>query len=229
MIPSSDASGATDRHLAVGMQSGMLSIRTRLTGPEASREREREKEMTALVAGTIDSLDSKKNKRKRQVAAAKKLDMMGEGADVVLASEPRAHKRSERPWQKDLRHARYGRALDQVVGKSQAEHSPLAVLSLLLGLRHRGALREALSGRDEAGVRPVLGWACAHICDPRYVSACVEVGLHLLDLYGEFAGGSAELYEGFRTLHRRVKAEVERAQVACQTGGMLDSLVAGTM
>lgn len=229
VIPSSDASDSIDRHLAVGMQSGMLSVRTRVTGFEAHRQRQREKEMDALVAGTIRSHDAKVNKRKRAVDAERKLDLVGEGADVVIANEPRAFKKKERPWQNDLRHARYARALDYVLDKTSADYTPLNVLTLLLALRHRSALRQALESRDEQSVQPILKWVCGHICDTRYVSVCVEVGIHLIDLYAEFVGGSDELADSFKTLHRRVKREVEQAQVACQTGGMLDSLLVATM
>lgn len=103
-----------DRHLAVGMQSGVLSLRTRLTGSEAAREREREKEMEALVAGTIATHDRAKNKRKKQAAASKRLDMVGEGADVVIANDLSRPKR-EQPWQKDLRHGNFRTALDRVL------------------------------------------------------------------------------------------------------------------
>jgi U3 small nucleolar RNA-associated protein 15 len=232
VIPSSgDAAGAEpdDRHLAVGMQSGVLSVRTRRSGAEAAREREREKEMSALVAGTIDAHDAKKNKRKKRVEAARRLDLVGEGADVVIANEPRLHKKRERPWQKDLRHGRYGRALDHVVDRQAPDYAPINVLTLLLALRHRSAMRDALEGRDEQTVQPVLKWLCAYICDPRYVSVCVEAGMILLDLYAEYVGASAELYDGFRTLHRRVRSEVDTAQAACMTGGMLESLALGTM
>lgn len=224
VIPSSDSS-SDDRHLAVGMQSGVLSIRTRLSGTEATRQREREKEMKALVAGTIDSLDAQKQKRKRRVEATKRLDLLGESADVVIANQGRPTKKKERPWQEDLRHARYSKALDQVIDRSSPEYAPLNVLTLLLALRHRSAIRDALENRDEQSVEPVLKWVCGHICDPRYVSICVEVGVQLLDLYAEYVGASAELHQGFRTLHRRVKLEVERAQIACQSGGMLESLM----
>lgn len=229
VIPGSEVGESQDRHLAVGMQSGVLSVRTRRTGAETIREREREKEMSALIAGTIESHDAKKQKQKRRISAAQRLDLVGEGADVVIANEPRTFKKKERPWQKDLRHARYARALDQVLDKQSPEHSSLNVLTLLLALRHRSAMRSALESRDEQSVQPILKWVCGHISDPRYVSVCVEVGLHLLDLYAEFVGGSAELREGFRTLHRRVKYEVETAQVACQTSGMLESLTVGTL
>ncbi|ATY61501.1 WD domain-containing [Cordyceps militaris] len=241
VIPSSSSSGSgdsaddnavlpTDRHLAVGMQSGVLSLRTRLTGPEASREKQREREMDALVAGRADSLDAHKARRKRRAAAQHRLDLVGEGADVVIANaDPRtsSSRKKERAWQADLRHARYGAALDRVVDRAAPDYAPLSALALLLALRHRGAVRDALERRDENDVLPVLQWVCAHVCDPRYVSVCVEVGLHLLDLYAEYADASAPLAAGFRTLHRRVRAEVNRAQVAGQTGGMLDSLILG--
>jgi U3 small nucleolar RNA-associated protein 15 len=78
-IAATDAPGADDRHLAVGMQSGVLSVRTRQSGAEAVREREREREMAALIAGKIDVHDSKKAKRKRRAESSQKLDMLGEG------------------------------------------------------------------------------------------------------------------------------------------------------
>ncbi|PHH84160.1 hypothetical protein CDD83_2392 [Cordyceps sp. RAO-2017] len=68
---------------------------------------------------------------------------------------------------------------------------------------------------------------CARVCDPRYVSVCVEMAQHLLDLYADAAAAEPALHEALRTLHRRVRLEVERAQLASQTGGMLESLVRG--
>ncbi|KAI1081245.1 WD40 repeat-like protein [Whalleya microplaca] len=215
-----------DRHLAVGMQSGVLSLRTRLSGPEAAREREREKEMAALLAGTIATHDKAKTKRKRRHGAAKRLDLAGEGTDVVIANDL-SRPRRETAWQRDLRHGRFAGALDRVLDPEAKDHGPLTVLTVLMALRHRSALREALEGRDEASVQPVLRWVQTHIVDPRYVGVCVDVAMHLLDLYSEFAGASAELQAGFKTLHRRVRQEVERAQMATQTGGMLGSLLLG--
>ncbi|KAI0024223.1 WD40 repeat-like protein [Xylariomycetidae sp. FL0641] len=215
-----------DRHLAVGMQSGVLSLRTRLTGPEAARERDREREMAALLAGTIGAHDKAKGKRKRRAAASARLDMVGEGADVVIANDLSRPKR-EPAWQRDLRHGRYGAALDRVLDPQAKDHSPLNTLTVLVALRHRSALREALAGRDEQTVQPVLRWTTAHIVDPRYAAVCVDLAVLLLDLYSRFADQSPDLAQGFRTLHRRVRQEVERAQMATQTGGMLGSLLVG--
>ncbi|ROT41416.1 WD domain-containing protein [Sodiomyces alkalinus F11] len=258
---SSSSTSASDRHLLVGMQSGVLSIRTRLTGTEAIRQRDRDREMAALLAGTLGAHDARVDKRKRRIAASRRLDMAGEGADVVIADEPRdgarrRHK-SEALWQRDLRHGRYALALDRLLDpasvaeqdarkkgghkkKSKSKNDaaggqptepapPLEVLTLLLALRHRSAVRAAVEGRDERTVQPVLRWVSAHIVDPRYVGVCVEVAMHLIELYAEYASGSAELAAGFRTLRRRVTGEVEKAKVACETGGMVEGLVLGAV
>ncbi|KAF6823088.1 small nucleolar ribonucleoprotein complex subunit [Colletotrichum musicola] len=228
VLSASDSPDHADRHLVVGMQSGVLSIRTRLTGPEAARQKEREREMAALIAGTLDAHDARSKSLKRKAAAAKRLNTIGEGqADVIVAQDARANRSKENAWQKALRHGRYAAALDQVLDPQAKDHSPLAVLTLLLALRHRSAVRDALEGRNQRTVQPVLKWTCDHIIDPRYVSVCVEVGLLLVELYAEYAGASAELFEGFRALKRRVSAEAEKAQLACETAGMVETLMMG--
>jgi U3 small nucleolar RNA-associated protein 15 len=227
-VVTSGANG-DDRHLVVGMQSGVLSIKTRLSGPEATREREREKEMQALIEGTIASHDKTRRKRKNRGIVANRLDLIGEGADVVIAGNPATRDKSakEKPWQRDLRRGQFSSALDRVIDTSSKSYTPLTVLTLLVALRHRSALREALEGRDEETVKPVLNWVQKYIVDPRYVSVCVDVAMHLLDMYAEFVGDSKELEDSFRLLHRRVRQEVERAQMATQTGGMLEGLLVG--
>lgn len=214
-----------DRHLVVGMQSGVLSIRTRLSGEQKVKERERAKEMQALIDGTLDAYDRKKNK-KRPRGIEKKLrgmDYLGEGADIVIEGNDRGKHKKEAPWERDLRHGLYPQALDYLLGR---DHPPITVLTLLTALRHRSALRAALQGRDENTVQPILKWVIKHIADPRYVSVCVDAALHLLDLYSEHVGGSPELDSSFKFLHRRVRVEVDRAQQACQTLGMLEMLTA---
>ncbi|KAI1121198.1 WD40-repeat-containing domain protein [Nemania abortiva] len=218
-------SNGDDRHLAVGMQSGVLSLRTRLTGHEAKREAEREKEMQALLAGTIATHDRAKNKRKKQATAVKRLEMVGEGADVVIANDLSRPKR-EQPWQKDLRHGDFKGALDRALDPTSKDYGPLTVLTVLVALRHRSALRAALEGRDEISVQPILRWVNLHIIDPRYVSICTDVATHLLDLYVEFTEHSVELATAFKALGHRVRLEAKRAQVAVMTLGMLESILA---
>jgi U3 small nucleolar RNA-associated protein 15 len=214
-----------DKHLAVGMSSGMLSIRTRLSGDQKVKERERAKEMQALLEGTLEDYDKKNKKRTRGVEKKLRgMDFIGEGADVVIEGNDKKGRTKEAVWEKSLRQGKYPQALDYVLDR---DHPPITVLTVLIALRHRSAMRAAFQGRDETTVQPILKWVCKHITDPRYVSTCVDAALLLMDLYSEHAGGSPELDNNFKLLHRRVRTEVERAQQACQTSGMLNMLMAG--
>lgn len=214
---------AADRHLAVGMQSGVLSLKTRLTGTAAEKERERARVSAITDLSQLDF--SKSTKRQRKEITSRTLTRVNPDVDFLIDKDTSGKRAKERPWQYDLRHGRYAAALDGVLDTSAPDHSKLNVLTLLIALRHRSALRAALENRDEESVQPVLHWICNHIIDPRYRAACVDVGLHLLDMYAEHAGSSAELATGFKTLWKRVTQEVEKAQLAAQTGGMLEALM----
>lgn len=225
------SSGASreDKHLVVGLQSGILSIKTRLSGQQKVKERERAKEMKALIEGTLEDYDKKNKKRTRGVEKKLRgLDFIGEGVDVVIEGNDRRKKKPETLWERDLRQGKFGRALDTVLSEVPSEKKPpITVLSVLTALRHRSALRKALEGRDEATVQPIFKWVTKHITDPRYVSTCVDCALLLLDIYSEHLGGSSDLEGAIRALHRRVRVEVERSQQACQMSGMLEMLTTG--
>ncbi|RDL37620.1 WD40 repeat-like protein [Venustampulla echinocandica] len=214
-----------DRHLVVGMESGALSIRTRLSGQQKVKEREREKEMQALLAGTVEEYDKKNKKRTRGMEKKLRgMDFLGEGADVIIEGNESRKRKHEAPWERDLRQARYVQALDSVL---EVNMPPITVLTLLTALKHRSAMRTAFQGRDETTVQPILEWVIKHITDPRYVNICVDSALLLLDIYSEHVGGSPDLERNFKLLHRRVRTEVERSQQACMTSGMLEMLMTG--
>jgi U3 small nucleolar RNA-associated protein 15 len=218
----SAGSSREDKHLVVGMSSGVLSIRTRLSGQQKVKEREREKEMQALIAGTLEDYDKKNKKRTRGVEKRRRgLDFVGEGADIIIEGRE-GPKKSEIPWERDLRRGLYQKALDAVLEQKQ---SPVYVLTILTALRHRSATRAAFEGRDETTVQPIIQWVSKHIKDPRYVNICVDSALMLLDIYSEHVSGSPDLEKSFRTLHNRVRQEVERSQQACMMNGMLELLM----
>ncbi|KAI9759671.1 MAG: hypothetical protein M4579_002148 [Chaenotheca gracillima] len=213
-----------DKHLVVGMQSGILSIRTRLSGQQKARERERQKEMKALIDGTLDQYDkqaAKKQPRGREKRLRGK-DFLGEGADVIIADDSQKKPKKLQKWEVSLRKGKYALALDQVL---DGHNDSLTILTVLTALRHRSATRSALQGRDEVTLQPILKWLNRHVADPRYVRISVDVGLQLLDLYSTNAGQSPEIDGLIKTFHGRVRKEVERAQQACQTGGMLSMLM----
>lgn len=214
--------GRDDHHLVVGMQSGILSIKTRLSGQQKVKERERQKEMQALIDGTIDELD-KKNAKKRPKGWEKRFrgrDFAGEGADIIISGKSAKRKKLKR-WEELLRKGNYGAALDQVL----QEKNPSAIMTLLTALRHRSAMRTAIAGRDDVALLPIFKWICTFIKNPRYVTICVDIGMLILDLYSPHMGESEQIDTLMRRLHQRVQMEVERAQQAWHTTGMLDMLM----
>lgn len=212
-----------DKHIAVGMQSGLVSIKTRLSGEQKVKERERKKEMQALLEGTIEAYDQKQAKKARSRGHEKRLrgrDFLGEGVDIVIQGQDSKKRKKESTWESDLRHGRYSDALDHVlVGSDRTTQ-----LTLITALRHRSALRTALMNRDEVTLQPILRWVYKTIMEPRLVSLSVEIAMNILDIYSGNLGQSAEIDAQVIKLHKRVREEVEWAQQAWQTKGMLDML-----
>ena len=215
-------SAREDRHLAVGMQSGNLSLKTRLSGQQKVKERERQKEMQALIEGKIEELD-RKRARKRPKGLEKRyrgLDYRGEDADIIIEGRPKSYYKPK-SWESLLRKGKYAAALDEVL---ESQNLPV-IITFLTALRHRSATRTALSGRDDVSLQPIFSWVCKYITDPRYVSLCVDIGMLILDLYSSHVGESPQIDQLMARLRRTVRLEVERSQQAWQTEGMLSMLV----
>ncbi|RAL10274.1 snoRNA-binding rRNA-processing protein UTP15 [Aspergillus homomorphus CBS 101889] len=212
-----------DKHIAVGMASGLLSIKTRLSGQQKIKEKERRKEMQALLEGKLEEHDRKVAKQKRGTGWEKRLrgrDFVGEGVDIVIEGRDTGKRKREQTWEHDLRKARYSAALDHVLSSSDKT----AQLTLLTALRHRSALRASLQNRDEVSLQPVLSWVHKNLTEPRLVNLCVEVAMNVLDIYSGNLGQSAQIDKMVERLHRKVRDEVEMAHQACQTKGMLEML-----
>lgn len=211
-----------DKHVAVGMASGVLSIKTRLSGAQKVKERERQKEMDALLAGTLDEHDKKQSK-KRPRGWEKRLrgrDFDGEGVDIIIDGNDRRKGTKEKQWEKDLHQQRYREALDLVL----IQHNKMVIFTLLTTLRHRSALRASLIGRDEITLKPIMDWIYSNISQPTFVPICVEIAMNIMDLYSKHLDQSVELAKQTDRLHRRIKEEVEKAQQAGMTSGMLEML-----
>lgn len=203
-----------DRHLAVGLQSGLFSLKTRLSGQQKITERERAREMTALVEGNIEAYDARKARKERLAGKPqgirkrqRGIDDEGDGAMLVVDGRAGGKKKKLRPWDEALRAGRYGKALDLVLasnsstsqkagkgaqaGKGQGQGPDTTqVLTLLTALQHRSALRTALSNRSETSLRPLLQWLIRCILDSRYVWLICRVSMLVLELYAEYLGQS---------------------------------------
>ena len=215
-----------DRHLAVGMQSGNLSIKTRLSGQQKVKERERQKEMQALIEGNIEELDKKKAKKSKGLQKRfRGQDFKGEGADVIIEGRDKGGRKKPKPWENLLRKGKYAAALDQVLMPDKGQPELYDTITLLTALRHRSATRTALSGRDDVSLQPIFKWVCKYITNPRYVNLCVDTSMLILDLYSAHMGESPQIDRLLAGLHRAVRREVERSQQALQTEGMLEMLL----
>ncbi|KAF4550527.1 UTP15-like protein [Elsinoe fawcettii] len=214
-----------DRHLCVGMQSGLLSIRTRLSGQQKVAAKEREKEMKALVEGKIDEFDKKRKKlRQGDKKRLRGKDFTGEGADIIIEGNVRGKIKNQSKWETALRKGQWQQSVEIML--QQPSMNKDAMLTLLTALNHRSALRAALTGKDEATLAPLFKWITKNINDPRYVRLLSDVSLHLLDIYAPQMGGDdrgeQSLDSMVAQLHRRVRHAVEMAKTAGSTGGMLD-------
>jgi U3 small nucleolar RNA-associated protein 15 len=97
-------------------------------------------------------------------------------------------------------------------------------LTLLTALRHRSALRTALTNRDSITLQPILRWLVKNISDYRVTRLTTDVALVVLDLYADQLGRSEEVDDLILALMQRVKVTVEASQDAWKVRGMLDLL-----
>ncbi|KAL5116904.1 U3 small nucleolar RNA-associated protein 15 [Pleosporales sp. CAS-2024a] len=216
-----------DKHIAVGMQSGLLSIKTHLSGEQKLQAREREEEMKALMEGKIEEYDGAK-KRKRGAGWEKRLrgkDYTGESADIVIDGNARGKITKGAVWAHALRSAQYAKALD-LVFESKETNAREQQLSLLTALRHRSALRTALMNRDEVTLQPILRWTIKNIADYRITRLTTDVALVVLDLYADQLGRSEEIDQLLQALMNKVKVAVDASQSAWSVQGMVDMLTA---
>lgn len=103
-----------DKHLAVGMENGLLSLKTRLSGQQKVVARERAKEMKALMEGKIEEYDRKK-RGKGWEKRLRGRDFTGEGADIVIDGNDRGKIKNMSKWETALRKGQYEKALDLVL------------------------------------------------------------------------------------------------------------------
>lgn len=216
-----------DKHIAVGMSDGTLSVKTRLSGEQKVRERERQKEMEALLAGTIEEHDRKKAKlaKKRGLGWEKRLrgrDFNGEDADIVIEGNVRSNTdKKMKNWDRAMHAQKFGEALDLAIGSKQR---PI-ILSVLTELRYRSALRAALEHRNETTLQPILHWVWANISTTQYTQICVQVSMIIMDLYSKHVGASQTIARLVNKLHNRMEEEYMRSKQAVQTKGMLELLL----
>ena len=215
-----------DRHVVVGMQSGLLSLKTRLSGERKVQEKQKQREMQALIEGKIEQFDQKKAKKMTQGIRRRLrgIDYDGKDADIVIEGNQSKNRKKLAQWETALRTVQYGKALDLAL---ENPSNVTAMYTLLTALFHRSALRAALANRDEETLQPILKWLVKHVSDPRHVLLTTRVSMLVLEMYAEHLGQSTAIDHMVTRLHDKVRNLVETSQVAESSRGMLDTIMAG--
>ena len=129
-----------------------------------------------------------------------------------------------KPYDVSLKKFKYREALDAALETGQ----PLVVTSVLEELSHRDGLETALSGRNEATLKPLLAFLVKHISAPQYARTLVEACGRVLGLYASIVGQSIEVDELFKKLELRVKDEVGLQKEMFQLLGSLETIFASS-
>ena len=211
-----------DRHLCVGMQSGVLSIKTRLSGEARAAKREKEKEMVALVAGKIEEYDAKQKKKRGSGwdRALRGMDFTGEGADIIIEGQERRKIKKLNRWEAAARRGDYQEALDMVIEARDQQ----AIFTMLTHMTHRSSLRRALSNRSAEQLLPIITWLNKGMKDPKYMRLKADLAMLIMDLYGAQLGKSAEFDAAFEKLLEQTKAACETSQMCVTAIGMFNLL-----
>ncbi|CAO3702626.1 unnamed protein product [Rhizopus stolonifer] len=195
-----------DTHLAAGMANGLLSIRQRQL--KASEKALKKKTQDYIKAGTY------------------KYFMRGQtnapvNDDYVVES---AKKLKLKKYDNFIKVFQYGNALDEVL-KTNA-HSPAIVTAVLQELIHRDGLKQAITGRDDVSLEPLMRFLIRNIHHPRHTNLLVDVSETLIDCYTRVFGQSPLIDDLLSRLTTKVRQEIKLQKELIETMAALDMLFA---
>ncbi|KAG4303793.1 hypothetical protein PORY_002791 [Pneumocystis oryctolagi] len=191
-----------NKHLVVGMVSGLLSIRSRQIAKTVPQKQDKSEHVSC-------------------VEIVHKKDSQGDGNLLIIEEKKR---KILRPYDKALNSFRYADALDSVL---ENKASPLITFTLINELKYRLGLRQALQNRDDISLEPILRWLIRYLPNSRYVFTIVDVFMLIIDLYGATLGHSVLIQNLLLCLSKRVSREIEYCKNACSCSGMLEMLFQG--
>ncbi|KAL5258686.1 hypothetical protein ACHWQZ_G009224 [Mnemiopsis leidyi] len=129
---------------------------------------------------------------------------VGTTTDAVSGKATKRKKLSQ--YDLHLKRFQYREAFDHVMS---SRHSPDIVVSVVLELFRRDAVKRVLSGRDEETLQPVLTFLVNHVTNPRHCSVLCDLAHILADLYSPVLGMSPAIDKLFEKLNKRLKFELK--------------------
>lgn len=194
------------KHLVVGLNSGLLTIRTRKNANE-----------------NINSTNNKQKNDKSHAFARmiRGAEFKGEGEHHIVDEKVKYKKL--KPFEKDLNAFRWSDALNSALEEGIERE---ATVTCLEELKKKGKIRVALANRDETSLEPLLTWCLKSLDDPRNVNIITDYIVCILEMYDDLISRKPVLEEIVLSLQKRVEVEIRKAQDAERIIGMLELLSA---
>jgi len=136
----------------------------------------------------------------------------------------RKKKQRLQTWDKMLKSFRYGDALDSVLSSTVP---PNTTFSLIRELMHRDGLHQALSGRDEVSLAPILRLISRHITDPRWFNIASDVLNCIINLYRAVLGKSQTIDALISAISFRISDELKLHSTLFAVNGQLEMILSG--
>ena len=193
-----------DTHLAAGMSNGLLSIRQRQI--KSSEKAIKKQNQDYIRAGTY-----KYFMRGQSNTAAKD--------DFVVEHTKRQRLKKYDQFMKVFQ---YSNALDEVLRVSI--QTPVVVAAVLQELIHRDGLKQAITGRDDVSLEPLMRFLIRNIHHPRFTNLLVDVSEAVIDCYTRVFGQSPLIDDLLSRLTVKVKQEIQLQKDLIETMATLDML-----
>ncbi|KAI9485310.1 MAG: WD40-repeat-containing domain protein [Benjaminiella poitrasii] len=193
-----------DTHLAAGMANGLLSIRQRQL--KASEKALKKQTQDYIRGGTY------KYFMRGQSNTAAKDDFV-----VEYTKRQRLSK-----YDQYMKVFQYANALDEVLRTNI--HNPMIVTAVLQELIHRDGLKQAITGRDDVSLEPLLRFLIRNIHQPRFTNLLVDVSEAVIDCYTRVFGQSPLIDDLISRLTYKVKHEIQLQKDLIETMATLDML-----
>ncbi|KAJ1565002.1 snoRNA-binding rRNA-processing protein, partial [Cladochytrium tenue] len=235
-------------HLAVGMTTGLLSVRTRVVKTEDLDDDPAAVDWRGRSYAAVRPLRVASGPRGRRAAtgAGRSRTVRPRPGDLLVDEEgdvasavhlpgggplvrggPTAGATASRAaamvfYDRLLASFQYARALDAAVERRANRAIAIEVLKEIV---QRDALTAALGGRDDVGLEPIARFLAENIIVPKYSQLLVHVANVILDMYTPVIGQSSIIDELFDRIRKEIRRELNLQSDITRCLGLLEMLI----
>lgn len=202
------------KHLVVGLNSGLLTIRTRKSILNNNNNN----------TNNDNIFIKQKFKSDKSHGFARFMrgsDFNGEGEHNII--DEKVNHKKLKLFEKDLNAFRWSDALNNALLDNLDVESTITCLE---DLKKKGKIKIALLNRDETSLEPLLTWCLKFIDDPRNINIISDYLICILEMYDDLISRKPVLEELILNLQKKVDIELKKSQDAERIIGMLELLSA---